>query len=225
MNIYVRVILNCVVLVIVTINLKCTVFPHYVYGRTVKQNQKEPVFLNKQKFLIMKAIELLQKMEAEILVPLMVDAGFSNDGEIWWRSTKEFSLVLTLQKYWWSTDDKIDFRINLGLMIPPIQNSSRRRPEITEMAVCVSQDCYLPEDFQFHKFKNSIGYCIKNEDDANEFLGLIQRDFEDYIIPQLVRQETLEDCEEFYKDVPFWNQRLDRFIQEHRFKLMNNVAS
>lgn len=173
----------------------------------------------------MKAIELLQKMEAEILKPNMLEAGFNNDGEIWWKSSEEFSLVLTLQKYWWSTDDKIDFRINLGMMIPPIKSSSRKRPEITELAVCVSQDCYLPEELQFHRFKNSIGYSLTNEDNSEEFLKLITRDFEDYIIPQLLKQETLQDCVEFYKDVPFWNQRLDRFIQEHRFKLMNNIAS
>ncbi|SDG50838.1 DUF4304 domain-containing protein [Psychroflexus sediminis] len=173
----------------------------------------------------MKAIELFQKMEAEVLKPLMLEANFKNDGEIWWKSEEDFSLVLTLQKYWWSTEDKIDFRINLGLMIPPIKHSNIKRPEITELAVCVSQDCYLPEDIQFHKFKNSIGYCIKNDDNDEEFLNLIQRDFEKYIIPQLIRQESLEDCVEFYKDVPFWNQRLDRFIQEHKFKLMNNLAS
>lgn len=173
----------------------------------------------------MKATELLEKMQAEVLKPIMLKANFENDGEIWWKSTEEFSLVLTLQKYWWSTEDKIDFRINLGLMIPPIKRSNRKRPEITELAVCVSQDCYLPEDIQFHKFKNSIGYCIKNEDSSEEFLNLIQRDFENYIIPQLIQQETLEDCVEFYKNVPFWNQRLDRFIQEHKFKLMNNLAS
>lgn len=173
----------------------------------------------------MKAIEILQKMEADILHPLLLKAGFNNEEEIWWRSTEEFSLVLTLQKYWWSTDDKIDFRINLGLMIPPIKTSSRKRPEITEMAVCVSQDCYLPEDIQFHKFKNSIGYCIKNDDNIKEFLDLIKRDFEDYIMPQFLQQKTLEDCVQFYKDVPFWNQRLDRFIQEHKFKVINNMAS
>ncbi|MFD0932345.1 DUF4304 domain-containing protein [Psychroflexus salinarum] len=173
----------------------------------------------------MKAIEILQKMESEILKPLMVEAGFNNEGEIWWKSKEDFSLVLTLQKYWWSTDDKIDFRINLGLMIPPIKASSRKRPEITELAVCVSQDCYLPEEIQFHRYKNSIGYSLTNEDNADEFLNLISRDFEEYIIPQLIQQETLQDCVEFYKDVPFWNQRLDRFIQEHRFKVMNNLAS
>ncbi|MBZ9628342.1 DUF4304 domain-containing protein [Psychroflexus sp. CAK1W] len=173
----------------------------------------------------MKAIELLQKMENQVLKPLMLKNNFQNDGEIWWKSTEDFSLVLTLQKYWWSTEDKIDFRINLGLMIPPIKESNKKRPEITELAVCVSQDCYLPEDIQFHKFKNSIGYCIKNEDDMEEFLTVVQRDFEKYIIPQFVKQQTLEDCVEFYKDVPFWNQRLDRFIQEHKFKLMNNLAS
>lgn len=173
----------------------------------------------------MKAIEIFKKMETEILLPLMHEAGFSNDGEIWWKSTEEFSLVLTIQKYWWSTDDKIDFRTNLGLMIPPIKSSSRKRPEITELAVCVSQDCYLPEDIQFHKFKNSIGYSIKNEDHTDDFLNLIKRDFENFIIPQLMQQETLQDCVEFYKDIPFWNQRLDRFIQEHKFKIMNNLAS
>lgn len=173
----------------------------------------------------MKAIDILQKMKAEILNPLMEEAGFNNDGEIWWKSSDEFSLVLTLQKYWWSTEDKIDFRINLGLMIPPIQNNSAKRPEITELAVCVSQDCYLPEELQFHKFKNSIGYCIKNNDDVEEFLNLINRDFKEYMIPLLVNQKTLQDCEEFYKNVPFWNQRLDRFIQEYKFKLMNNLAS
>ncbi|NEV94675.1 DUF4304 domain-containing protein [Psychroflexus sp. YR1-1] len=173
----------------------------------------------------MKAIELLQKMENEVLKPLMFKANFKNDGEIWWKSSEEFSLVLTVQKYWWSTEDKIDFRINLGLMIPPITKSDKKRPEITELAVCVSQDCYLPEELQFHKFKNSIGYCIKTGDNTEEFLNLIKRDFETFIIPQLIEQKTLEDCVDFYKDVPFWNQRLDRFIQEHKFKLMNYLAS
>lgn len=173
----------------------------------------------------MKAIEILRKMEVEVLQPLMLEAGFENDGEIWWKSREEFSLVLTLQKYWWSTDDKIDFRINLGLMIPPIKASSRKRPEITELAVCVSQDCYLPENIQFHRYKNSIGYCITNEENVDEFLNLIKRDFKNHIIPQLLQQKTLDDCVDFYKEVPFWNQRLDRFIQEHKFKLMNNIAS
>jgi len=173
----------------------------------------------------MKAIELFNKMEAEILKPIMLKAGFNNDGDIWWKSTEDFSLVLTLQKYWWSTDDKIDFRINLGLMIPPIQKDTSARPEITELAVCVSQDCYLPEELQFHKFKNSIGYCIKNEDHEEQFMEMILRDFEEYLIPQLTQQKTLDDCVEFYKEVPFWNQRLDRFIQEYKFKVMNNLAS
>ena len=172
----------------------------------------------------MKAIEILRKMNSEILTPLLKDAGFNNEGDIWWKSTEEFSLVLTLQNYWWSTDDKIDFRINLGLMIPPIHKKSKKRPEITELAVCVSQDCYLPESIQFHKYKNSIGYCIKNGDNTKEFLELIQRDFTDFIMPQLLKQETLENCVDFYKNVPFWNQRLNRFIEEHRFKLMNNIA-
>ncbi|WP_019037627.1 DUF4304 domain-containing protein [Psychroflexus tropicus] len=173
----------------------------------------------------MKAIKMLIKMEAEVLKPLMLKVGFHNDDDIWWKSTADFSLVLTLQKYWWSSEDKVDFRINLGLMIPPIQKNSSERPEITELAVCVSQDCYLPEELQFHKFKNSIGYCIKTGDNFEQFIDMIKRDFEDYMIPQLIQQKSLEDCVDFYKDVPFWNQRLDRFIQEHKFKVMNNLAS
>lgn len=173
----------------------------------------------------MKALELFNKMEIEVLQPLLLDAGFENEGDIWWKSFEEFSLVLTMQKYWWSTEDKVDFRINLGLMIPPIKASSKKRPEITELAVCVSQDCYLPEEIQFHRYKNSIGYCIKNEDDASEFLNLIRRDFEGYILPQLLEQKTLQDCIDFYKNIPFWNQRLDRFIQENKFKAVNNFAS
>jgi hypothetical protein len=43
-------------------------------------------------------------------------------------------------------------------------------------------------------------------------------------MPQLLKQKTLEDCVEFYKNVPFWNLRLNRFIEEQKFKLMNNLA-
>lgn len=170
----------------------------------------------------MKAIEIFQKMESEILSPLMLETGFDKSGEIWWKSREEFSLVLTLQKYWWSTDDKIDFRINLGLMIPPIKATSTQRIEITELAVCVCQDCYLPDEIQFHTYKNRIGYSLSSKDNADEFLKLISRDFKTYILPQLIQQETLEDCVEFYKDAPFWSQRLDICIQEHRLKVPNN---
>lgn len=173
----------------------------------------------------MKAIDQQLKICNEILNPLLKAAGFNDDEQIWWKSFDNFSLVLNIQNYWWSTDDRVDFRINLGLMIPPIKNAEKHKPELTDLAVCVSQDCFLPEERQFHKFKNSIGYTIKSEDAFRKVSEHIKKDLIEEILPKFFSQNTLEECLKFYKDVPFWNNRLERLILEQKFKSMQNMAS
>ncbi|WP_127844539.1 DUF4304 domain-containing protein [Psychroflexus aestuariivivens] len=170
------------------------------------------------------AINQQLKIREEVLNPLLKAAGFSNDGEMWWKSYDEFSLVLNIQNYWWSTDDQVDFRINLGLMIPPIKNAIEQKPELTDLAVCVSQDCFMKENRQFHKFKNSIGYTIKTTDDYQDVSEFIKKDLIEEILPKFFSQNTLEKCINFYKEVPFWNNRLERLILEQKFRSIQNMA-
>lgn len=172
----------------------------------------------------MQAKAIFEKLQVEVFNPLMKTSGFYHEQDTWWRSLHDFTLVLSLQKYWWSSDDNIDFRINLGLMLPSNQKNPYKKPEINELAVCVSQDSYLPEDIQFHKYKNSIGYSIKTEDDLKEFMTVIKRDIELYILPQLLDQKSLEDCIDFYKNIPFWNQRLQKLVAEHQINIMKEIA-
>jgi hypothetical protein len=172
----------------------------------------------------MQANAIFEKLQIEVFNPLMKNSGFYHEQDTWWKSLHDFSLVVSLQKYWWSSDDTIDFRINLGLMLPSNQKNPYKKPEINELAVCVSQDSYLPEDIQLHKFKNSIGYSIKTHDDVSAFISIMRRDIERFILPQLMDQNTLEACINFYKHIPFWNQRLQGLVAEHQSQLMKEIA-
>lgn len=64
----------------------------------------------------------------------------------------------------------------------------------------------------------------QNGDNVKAFLKLVRRDFEIFIMSQLLKQKPFEDCVGFYKSVPFWNLKLNRLIEEQKFKLMNNLA-
>jgi hypothetical protein len=53
----------------------------------------------------------------------------------------------------------------------------------------------------------------------NKFTDEIRGDFESEILPKLEKLMTLNDCVEYYRQFPFWGDRLKEMIEnENKFK-------
>lgn len=140
--------------------------------------------------------------------------GYSTSGQTWWKDKGDFFNVINLQNYSWNSKDTVDFRFNIGIALRAIlKDEQKRKATYNDLVIHVDEGTLLP-DRHIRKFGNSQGYSITEDTNLDEFVNAVRSDFEMYILPKLDEPKSLQDCVQYYGQLPFWGDRLKKVISE-----------
>ena len=149
------------------------------------------------------------------LKPTLKQAGFSTQGQNWWKKENGFFKIINLQNYSWNSQDSVDFRFNIGIgLTANVKDPQQKKATHHDLSIYLDEHYHLPKSRQKHKYLNNQGYSISTSTDLTEFTNALQHDFEHGIIPALYGLKTLEDCLKFYQGAGFFHEQLKRQLEE-----------
>lgn len=149
------------------------------------------------------------------LKPALKLHGYSTSGQTWWKDKGDFFNVINLQNYSWNSKERVDFRFNIGIALKAlVKDERKKKATYYDLVVHQSEGSFLP-DGRNRKFGDNQGYSICYNTDLEEFIIAIKMDFENYILPKLDETESLQDCIQYYGELPFWGERLKILINEN----------
>ncbi|WP_439879776.1 DUF4304 domain-containing protein [Pontibacter sp. MBLB2868] len=148
------------------------------------------------------------------LKPTLKEWGYQTSGQTWWKDKGEFFNVINLQNYSWNSQDSVDFRFNIGIALKAIvKDENKKKATYNDLTVHLDEGAFLP-DRKKRKFGDNQGYSITNNTDLEEFKDSLIFDFEQFVLPELDKPKTIEDCLEFYGKFTFWGDNLKRQLKE-----------
>ena len=149
------------------------------------------------------------------LKPTLKEWGYQTSGLTWWKDKGEFFNVINLQNYSCNTKENVDFRFNIGVALKAtVKDEKKRKATYHDLSVHLDEGAFLP-DRKNRKFGNNQGYSITGATDLKEFTESLKTDFESYILPELEKINSLEECLIFYGQFEFWGERLKNDIEKH----------
>jgi hypothetical protein len=162
----------------------------------------------------MTAKEIQTKIVKEYLKPRLKTFGYLTSGQNWWKDNGEFFTIIQLQNFSWNSKEKVDFCFNIGISIKAVEKNLQK-PSAQNMTVKTRESSYLPTERIEYKYHNKTGYTLSNEVDETKFLNEIVIDFEEYILPELERIKSIQDCVEKYGEMVFFGDYLKKVLREN----------
>lgn len=151
----------------------------------------------------------------ETLKPMFKQKGYYTNGPTWWKDRGDFIVLVNLQNFSWNSKESVDFCFNIGIAITKKHSYPvKKKPNVHDLTVYLREGAYLPTERKTHQFLNSTGYSINSSTALTDFIIEFKIDFEEIILPQLEKLETLQNCLEYFKNVPFWYDQLKKAVAE-----------
>jgi len=163
----------------------------------------------------MTAKEIQLKIVKEYLKPRFKSLGYLTRGQNWWKDKGDFYVTVNLQNFSWNSKDKVDFCFNTGITLKVLVKDLKN-PIATNNTISIREGFYLPENRKQYKYRNPTGYTLTNEIDENKFLTQLIIDFEDYILPQLEKLTSIENCVSKFGDLVFSGEYLKKAIADYK---------
>ncbi|WP_338840437.1 DUF4304 domain-containing protein [Flavobacterium ginsenosidimutans] len=149
------------------------------------------------------------------LKPTLKAFGYKSSGQRWWKDKGEFYTIINLQNFSWNTKEKVNFCFNIGVVLKAIIGKDKK-PTYADLTGMLREDAYLTEQRKKHSFRNHSGYLLKTGDDLNHFIEEFNIDFENYILSELEKLNSIQDCLDFYSKYEFWFDVLKKTIEMYK---------
>jgi len=153
----------------------------------------------------------------DYLKPKLKELGFKTTGNNWWKNMNEFFVVINLQNSQWNEKNELSFCFNLGIALTEkLEDKEKKKATHFDLAVPLREDAFLRKDRLKHKYRQDswLGYLINEKTEIEDFIKEFKIDFEENILPKLLRMESLNDCIEFYSQFDLWKDTFERQVEE-----------
>ncbi len=153
----------------------------------------------------------------DYLKPKLKELGFKTTGNNWWKNMNEFFVVINLQNSQWNEKNELSFCFNLGIALTEkLEDKEKKKATHFDLAVPLREDAFLRKDRLKHKYRQDswLGYLINEKTEIEDFIKEFKIDFEENILPKLLRMESLSDCIEFYSQFDLWKDTFERQVEE-----------
>ncbi len=149
------------------------------------------------------------------LKPTLKNFGFKTSGQTWWKDKGEFYTLINLQNFSWNTKEDVNFCFNVAIVLKA-KIGKNKKPSCYDSTATIREGAYLPEHRKKHSFRNHSGYILKTTDDLNHFIEEFKINFENYILPELEKLNSIQDCLGFYSKYDFWFDVLKKDIEKYQ---------
>lgn len=151
-----------------------------------------------------------------VIKPLFKSQGFKVDRQTFYKPMTDFFIVANLQNFSWNTKDQVDFCFNIGIALTAtVRDLLRKKAAYRDLTAHFREASFLAESQLSDKYRTKSGYSISSETDISEFSTYIERNFSEYILPELSKWKTLEDGMCFFDQSEFWGTHLRKAVATH----------
>ncbi len=148
------------------------------------------------------------------LKPMLKSHGYKNYRQRWWLRRTDFFIIISLQNFSWNSKECVQFCFNMGIAVDRKQQPDYK-PNEHDLQVYTREGAYLPNGVGNNRFRNNTGYIIDTLTELNDFIFDFKVDFEEIILPIFDRLNTIQDCLEYFDNIPFWTDRLKKAVAEN----------
>jgi hypothetical protein len=151
------------------------------------------------------------------LKPVLKNYGYQTSGQTWWKDKGDFFTLIHLQNFSWNIKDSVDFCFNIGIALKATMNdTNRKKPTVHNLTVYLRESSYLPQNRQEYIYRTKLGYSLNDKTDLTNFVTELKFDFENYILPDLDKINSLKECIHRFGNITFWGENLKRLIGENK---------
>lgn len=146
---------------------------------------------------------MIRKLEKTFLSPLLGQYGFKKKGLAWNYGAGDIVRVLDFQISKFSSPDRIDFTINLGIWMRPVWTvyTGKQAPAFIKEGDCWPSYRVGQVLADFRPDATDLWWTLTSEDEVERIGGEVCTIVSDKCLPFLNRFRSLEDVKRFYDTV------------------------